>query len=423
MGGNIGSIFLFIILIFLSAFFSSTETAITSFSKIRLRHLMEDEDKRKKWMEILHEQPERYLSTILLGNNVVNIGASVLATALAIEAGLAAPKSIATGIMTFILLVFGEITPKTFATQNAEKMTMIVIKPIHILSYFFYPVVKIFIFLANLIIRLLGGKPTRKGPFLTEDEIKTLVSVGEQEGVLEEHEKEYIHHIFEFGDTVVKEVMVPRMDMVSVSSKSKINELMNLIIETGHSRIPVFRGSVDNIIGIIYAKDILVHQNKSGEEISLENLIRPAIYIPENKRVSELLTELQQKKIHLAIVVDEYGGTAGLVTIEDLLEEIVGEIFDEYDLEEMMVEKINDQNYRVDARMDLEELGEIIGFEFPKDDIETIGGFVFNLFGKIPTAGEKIEYENIIFKVERVQRRRIDKILITVLEKENIADE
>ncbi len=423
MNKTIISFILLAFLILLSGFFSSSETAITSFSRLRLRHLIEEEKEKNKWLTILHEEPERYLSTILVGNNLVNVAASVIATAIAFQYFKRAPEAIATGLMTFTLLVFGEITPKTYATQNSEKLTMLVIKPIHWLSYIFYPVVRLLILIANLLIRLFGGKPTTLGPFLTEDEIKTLVSVGEEEGVLDEHEKEYIHHIFEFGDTVVKEVMVPRMDMETIPVEASLKEALNLVTSTGHSRIPVYQGSVDNIVGIIYAKDVLIHKSKGGVDVSLKELIRPPIYIPENKRVSELLTELQKKKVHLAIVVDEYGGTAGLVTIEDLLEEIVGEIFDEYDLEETLIEKVDQNKYLVDARMDLEELGEQIDFDFPKNDIETIGGFVFNLFGKIPKVGEKIAYENLNFTVERVKKRRIYRILVTVGGKEKKEEE
>lgn len=401
------------VLLFLSAFFSASETAITSMNRLRLKHLVEEKVRGAKTLEELLEHPGRMLATILFGNNLVNIAASALATSLAIDIFKSYGVGIATGVMTFLVLIFGEITPKTFAAQNAEKLALRVAKPIAFLCTVLFPIVRIFVFVANLITRLLGGKTMKEGPFVTEEEIKTMVTVGEEEGVIEEEEKEMIHSIFEFTDTVVKEVMVPRMDMVCVENTAMLKDVLDVIIATGHSRVPVFEETIDNIVGIVYAKDILIEMAKEKMDISLQKLVREPYYVPETKRVSELLKELQKQRMHMAIVLDEYGGTAGLVTIEDLLEEIVGEILDEYDFEEVLVEPVDEQTFRVDARMDLGELEEVLGVNLPDLDFETVGGMVFKLFGRIPEAGEKVDFDNLTFIVEKVLRRRIAKVLIT----------
>lgn len=413
----------FLLLLVLSAFSSGAETALTSVSHIRVKHMMEEKTKGAKTLARLLEHPSRFLAVILILNNLVNIGAASLATMLVvqylrylnIELSTGVIAGISTGIVTFLVLVYGEITPKTYAAQNSEKLALLIAKPVSFLVTILFPIARFFIFIANLFIKLLGGRITREGPFLTEDELKTMVTVGEEEGVIEEEEKEMIHSIFEFGDTIVKEVMVPRMDMMCVEDNATAKDVLIITTKEGFSRIPVFQESIDNIVGIVYAKDLL-KLNKGKEElnISVKKLMHPTYYIPETKKVSELLRELQKKRQHMAIVLDEYGGTAGLVTIEDLLEEIVGEIFDEYDLEEVLIEKIDEDNYRVDARADLDKINEILEINLPEEyEFETIGGFVYDVAGKVPTAGEKVGYEDLTFTVEKLLGRRISKILIT----------
>lgn len=401
------------LLIFLSAFFSAAETAITSINRLRLKHLVEEKARGAKTLEGLLEHPGRLLATILFGNNLVNIAAAALATSLAIKFFGNVGVGISTGIMTFLVLIFGEITPKTFAAQNAERLALGVAGIISFLCVVLYPVIRIFVLIANLFIRLIGGKTMKEGPFVTEEEIRTLVTVGEEEGVIEEEEKEMIHSIFDFTDTVVKEVMVPRMDMICVENTTALKDVLDIIAATGHSRVPVYEKTIDNIVGVVYAKDILIEMAKEETPIALAKLIRQPYYVPETKRVSELLKELQNQRMHMAIVLDEYGGTAGLVTIEDLLEEIVGEILDEYDLEEVLVEPIDERTIRVNARMDLGELEEVLGVDLPDLDFETVAGMVFKLFGRIPSEGEKVDFDNLTFTVEKVSRRRISKVLIT----------
>lgn len=413
ISGNIASLISLFILLSLSAFFSASETALTSISKIRVKHLVEENIPRAKTLDKIVEQPAKFLATILFMNNLVNIAAASLATVIVAQYFRFFVTGIATGIMTFLILVYGEITPKSFAIQNAEKIALWIAGPIANLSNLLFPIVRIFIAIANFFIKLLGGKTMTEGPFMTEEEMKTMVTLGKEEGVIEEEEKEMIHSIFEFGDTVAREVMVPRPDMVCVKSDSSLKKALSLIMQAGHSRLPVYQDNLDNIVGIIYAKDVLKYISEGQIDIELKKVMRPAHWVPETKKLAELLRDLQKRKVHIAIVVDEYGGTAGLVTIEDLLEEIVGEIFDEYDLEEIMVEHIDENNVRVDARVGIDEIDELFGISLPEFECDTIGGFVFSLFGRVPSEGEKIDFGQLTFTIEKVGGKRIKKILIS----------
>lgn len=419
-GTLIGFAVLFVFIV-IYAFSSAAETSLTSVSRIRIRHLVEKGARSAIVLSDLLEHPSRFLAAILVLNTMVNVGASALATVLAVRLLPNTPEgyaaAIATGVMTFVILVFAEITPKSFSSQNAEKVALLVARPIRLLITVLAPVTKVTTIIANLVIRVLGGKTTRQGPFVTEEELKSLVEVGEEEGVIEEEEKEMIHSIFEFGDTVVREVMVPRIDIVAVEADEPITEVLDLVIKAGHSRIPIFDETIDNVVGIVYAKDLLVRlakgKDKNKKPESLSQIARPAHYIPETKRVSELLRELQERRQHMAVVVDEYGGTAGIVTIEDLLEEIVGEIFDEYDLEEVLVEPVSEDVIRVDARINIETVNEMMDAKLPEEEFDTLGGLVYDLLGHIPVAGEKAGSDGLTFTVEKVLRRRISKILVS----------
>lgn len=397
-----------------SAISSAMETALTSVSRIRVKQRAEDGDKRAKLVEEMLEHPSGFLGTVLFLNNLFNIAAASMATVLAERLGVPYPAAVATGVMTFLILVFGEISPKTFAVQSADKLAFFFAPFMKVQQRFLMPIVRFLIFMSNSVLKLFGAQTRKEGPFITEEEIMTLVSVGEEEGIIEKQEKELINSIFEFGDTIVKEVMIPRMDMIAIDKKDEIDKVFQLILKEGVSRVPVYDKTIDNIVGVVYARDILIMsaKQKNGGK-TIQALMKPAHYVPETKRVIELLTELQKAKVHMAIVVDEYGGTAGLVTIEDLLEEIVGEIFDEYDAEEILIEKIDKDNYRVNAKTDLDEINERLKINLPEAEYESIGGFVVNLFGKIPSPGEKIDHDSITFTVEKVVRRRLSKILIT----------
>jgi len=404
----IGLIFLLVI----SAFSSAAETAITSVNRIKIRQLSEEGVRSAELLNTLLKHPNRFLSTILLLNNLVNVAAAASMTVLA-ERYVAYPAAVATGVGTFLILVFGEITPKSFAVQNADRLALLSAPVIRVMEYIFYPLIKLLIAISNLILRLTRARTMKEGPFVTEEEIRTMVSVGEEEGVIEEEEKEMIDSIFEFGETIVKEVMIPRMDMVAVERKTPVPQALDVILHEGYSRLPVFDKTIDNVVGIVYARDLLVNYSKGLKNITLKKLMRQPYFVPETKKVLELLKELQKRKTHMAVVVDEYGGTAGLITIEDILEEIVGEIFDEYDLEEVLVEYLDENNIRVDGKVDLDEINEILGINLPEAEYESIGGFVINLFGKIPAASEEIDYNGLTFKVEAIDGRRISKLLIS----------
>lgn len=393
-------------------FLAAAETALLTTSRITARRLVDEKTPRAENLLRLLENQNRFLPSVLLLILLVDVAAAANATFLALKF-IPFGAAIATGAVTLILFVYGEMIPKTFVVNNPERAALKVARPITMVTTVFYPLAFLFIKVANVFIRLLGGKTRSRGPFLSEDEIKTLVSVSEEEGVIEAEERRLIHSIFEFGDTVVREVMVPRIDMKCVPVESSLEEVLALIIKEGHSRIPVYEETIDNIAGIVYARDLLLWMVKGKPELSLKELTRPRYVVPETKKVNELLKELQRRRQHMAIVVDEYGQTAGLVTIEDLLEEIVGEIFDEYDIEESIVESLGNNNYRLDARMNLDDLKDLIGLEPPEIEVDTVGGLLFNLAGRVPVEGEKINYENFVFTVETIKNNRLSKVLLT----------
>jgi CBS domain containing-hemolysin-like protein len=278
------------------------------------------------------------------------------------------------------------------------------------------PLSKLLILVANAAMVLLPGHGLPSGPFVTEEEIRHTVDVAEEEGSIEEDEKELIHSIFEFGDTVVREVMVPRPDMVTLPSEVSLHDALDRVIDAGFSRVPIYEGDTDNIVGILYAKDLLksIHQERDQPD-TVAALGRPATFVPEQKKVADLLREMQKERVHMVIVIDEYGGTAGLCTIEDVIEEIVGEIVDEYDKEEPLVEPIDDVSMRVDGRLSIDDVNELLGAQLPDDEWDTVGGLVFGLIGRVPVTGETVRFDSLEFRTERVTGRRIQKVVITKL--------
>lgn len=409
--------FSLIILLCLSAFFSSAETALFSLNKVRILHMADEGNKKAQLIIKLLEDPNLVISTVLIGNNIVNIGASAIATSLAIEIWGSRGVGIATGVMTFLVLVFGEITPKTFAAQNAEKWALTIIDITRILGIVFSPLIKLLALLTNFMLKFTGNK-AKQDPFITEDELKLLVNVGQEEGLIAESERAMINSIFEFDDTLVKEIMTPRIDIIAADSNEPLANIVSIAIDAGHSRIPVYEETIDNIIGIIYAKDLLKIINKKFDEFETRKLMRPPYYIPETKKVRDLLAELRQAKVHMAIVIDEYGGTAGLVTIEDVIEEIVGDIQDEYDLEEESIVMLSNGSILADARASIYDINEALDIDLPDDDYETISGLVFHLLGHIPNEGEEISLGDINIKVEKTLGRRVDKVKVWKVEEE-----
>ncbi len=403
-------IFLLVGLLFLSAFFSASETAFFSANKVKIRRLVEEGNKRAILTRRLMDQPARLISTILIGNNVVNIGATALATTLAISIFGSTGAGVAVGVMSVLILVFGEITPKTLAARRAETFSLRVSRLLNLLGKLLAPIIYVFNLLTNALVRLIDG-PGKENHLITEEELRMLVNVGEEEGFIDEDEREMIDSIFEFDDTLVREVMIPRIDIVAVNVTETLENVIKLVIKMGHSRIPVFDETVDNIIGLIYAKDILqVFVEPSPEKRTLQKLMRSAYYVPESKKVRDLFAELRKEKVHMAIVLDEYGGTAGLVTIEDVIEEIVGEIQDEYDQEEKAVERLSDGSLLVDARTPIYEINELLEIDLPDDEFETISGWVFHNLGTLPDEGQEMDIGDIHVKVEKITGRRIGKL-------------
>jgi len=409
-GSQLGQIVVLFLLLICSAFFSASETAIFSSKKVRIRHLAEEGDPRAILTSRLLEQPNRLISTILVGNNVVNIGATALATTLAIGIFGDTGAGIATGFMTVIILVFGEITPKTLASRRAEEVALKTSRFINTLGIILWPLIKVLNLLTNALIKIFGGQ-SKESPLVTEEEIRMLVNVGQEEGLLDQDEREMINSIFEFDETLVREVMIPRIDIIAVNAAESIDNVIKLIVAVGHSRIPVFENTVDDIVGVLYAKDLFEPLlGKEGTRGSIKQLMRPAYYVPESKRVRDLFAELRKEKVHMAIVLDEYGGTAGLVTIEDLIEEIVGDIQDEFDREEKNIETLSDGELLVDARTPIYDINEILELDLPDDEFDTISGLVFHNLGKLPYEGQELDIGSLHVIVAKVTGRRIGKL-------------
>ena len=405
-------VILLIVLIILSAFFSMSETALMSLSKIRIRNMVEEGVKGAKLVEKLIEEPNKLLGAILIGNNVVNIGASAIATSVALKIFGDSGAAVATGIMTILLLIFGEITPKSLAKQNSEKVSIKVSKIIRVVVVIFKPFVAIFTGISSLFIKLLGGDPNRAEPFITEEELRTMVDVSEEEGVLEDVEKEMIFNVFDFSDMQVKDVMIQRVDMVAIDSSSDYSKVMELIKKEQFSRIPVFNETIDNIVGILNVKDLII---KSGiiEDFNLLKYTREPFYTFEFKKIKEVFNEMKKTRNHIAVVLDEYGGTVGIITIEDLIEEIVGEIEDEYDEDrEETIKVIKVDEYIVDGSAKLHDISDLIGVSMESEDFDSVGGLILEELGRIPEKNEQIQIGNIKFVVEDLEKNRIKKVRI-----------
>jgi CBS domain containing-hemolysin-like protein len=363
------------------------------------------------------QDPNKLLTTILVGNAVAVILASVLATSVALDFSFSYGWSqkltvvCATGIITIFILVFGEIMPKTYARENAEKISLVCIEPLRWIARLFNPLIQVIIVPANFLIRVFGGRRLIGTPLFTTREIGTLIEVGEKEGAVDDEEKKMIESILEFGETIAREVMVPRIDMECIDINDEPAEIFKKIMSIRYSRIPVYKGNVDNIIGIIYTKDLLTAW-RNKELIIIEDIMRQAYFVPETKKNSELLEEFRKGKMHMAIVVDEYGITAGLVTIEDLIEEITGEILDEYDVEEKTIVKLSDGEAIVYAKEDLDKINEQLGLELPAEEFDSLGGLVIDLFGRVPRVGEEINFGNLNFVVQEADRKKIIKLKI-----------
>ena len=412
-----GEIILLIILIGLSGFFSASETALTAFKSSNLEDV---EDEHPKVAELLSKwlkKPNEMLTGILLGNNIVNILASSIATAVAFSLIGNGGRAIAmvTLFMTIVILIFGEITPKVVAKNYSSRVAMIVILPIYYISLVTLPIIKILIFISKTIGKIFGIHISDENLMITEADIISYVNVGEAEGVIEEDEKEMIHSIFEFGETSAKEVMTPRTSMFALEADQTIDEVWDEIKENGFSRIPVYdEEGIDHIIGILYLKDLLDIVKSGKTDVPIKNCLRKVFFVPETKPIMGILEEFKRMKVHIAIALDEYGGTVGLVTIEDLIEEIVGEIQDEYDKEEEeVIKKVQEGIYEIDAMIDIETLNKELEIELPEsEDYESLGGLVVTEMGKVAEPGDSIELESVEIKVLEVEKMRVSKVLL-----------
>jgi len=405
---------LFCLLLCLSAFFSASETALMSLSKIRLIHMLEEKVRGASVINLLRENPSKLLGTILVGNNLVNISASSIATVLAIKYFGDVGVGIATGITTVLVLVFAEITPKSLAAQKSEKISLMVAKPIFIFTTVLAPIVFVFTQIASLFLRLLGCKYNANLPSITEEELKSLVNLGEEEGVIEDQEKTMICNVFDFKDHLIKDVMIQRMDIVAININASYDEIIKIIRTEQYSRFPIYSNKIDNIIGILNVKELVYRD--SDEVFDIKKFMTKPYYTFEYMNTSELFNEMKKGRTHIAIVLDEYGGTAGIVTFEDLVEEIVGEISDEYDMHTKEIEIIQEGEYIVNGSTRIEELNELIGTRIESEHYESVGGFIIELMGRLPKQGESVEHMNTKFLIENMERNRIKKIKVLMTE-------
>ena len=404
------------LLILCGAFFGAAETALFAASRLTLRRLRDSGDRRGRLAHQLLEDPGHLLTTLLAGNTIANVGSSVVATSIALSLlGRQAGEIAAFVGATVLVLILAEIAPKTLAVRYADRFALNVAGTVGAVSLVLTPLVRLLSLAGTAIVRPFGGAITPRAPLVTEDQLRFLVQVGEEEGVIEEEEREMIHSIFEFGDTVVREVMRPRVDIVAVPAKVTINEALGLMMESGHSRLPLYEGNVDHIIGVVYVRDLLPALRQGRLDQPVRDVQRPPFFVPDTKKVDELFREMQGRKVSMAIVVDEYGGTAGVVTMEDLLEEIVGEIQDEYDLEEKPIQLIDDRTAVVNGRTHIDEVNEILGLQLPTEDVDTIAGLVYALAGHVPVQGETVAVAGAELRVERALGQRITKVRITRL--------
>jgi putative hemolysin len=401
-----------IISLILCAMASAAETALTSISRIKLKNLVEEGDQKAIEIERLISKPNIFLSTILVVNSVAVIVASSMTTVLALHFFPNYGELVGTILISLVVLIFCEISPKTAAVQNPIRWARVLINPVRVAAWLLHPLVVTLSAITNTLVRLMGGQMKHHGPFVTEEELRLLVNVSEEEGVLEEEETNMIHGIFEFADTAVREVMIPRIDMITLESDATVDEAVDIALQGGFSRIPVYEKTIDDIIGVLFTKDMLKQLREDHDSLPIRELVRPALFVPETKKLDDLLREIRQKRTHMAIVVDEYGSVAGLVTIEDLVEEIVGDIQDEYDREENLYEQVTQFEYIFNAKINLDEFNELMDTELEAEDYDTLGGFLLGQLDKIPVAGDTITFKNLTFTVLTTRGLRITKVKV-----------
>ncbi|MCI5614088.1 MAG: hemolysin family protein [Agathobacter sp.] len=410
--GDISQIIALVILLILSSIFSSTETALTTVNKIRMRTLSEAGNKKADRVLRVTENQGKMLSAILIGNNVVNLSASSLATSIAIERFGSVGAGIATGILTLLILIFGEIAPKTMATINADQISLWVSGFIEFLMWILTPVIFIVNKLSMGVLLLFRVDPNKSQNAMTEEELRTIVDVGEESGVIETEEREMIHNLFDFGDSEAKEIMIPRIDMTFVSKDATYQEVIEIFKEDKFTRLPVYEETTDNVVGILNMKDLLLCEDPNT--FSIDEIMREPYFTFEHKNTADLFMEMRKSSISLAVVLDEYGVTAGMITLEDLLEEIVGEIRDEYDTdEEDAISQISDREYLVLGSTNLDDVNDELGTSFQSDDYDTIGGYCLELLDHLPECNEiTFAEDGTLLKIMAMDKNRIHKVSI-----------
>ena len=407
-----------LILILLSAFFSSAETALTTVNKHRLRALAEEGNRNAQRVLKLIENPAKMLSAILIGNNIVNISASALATTLTTNVFGSKFVGVSTGILTLVVLLFGEITPKSLATLYNEKIALIYIHVVAPLVTLLTPVIWLVDKLSGIIFFVLRVDRDAANNQMTEGELRTIVDVSVEDGVIEKEEKSMINNVVDFGDSKAKDVMVPRADMALVSVDATFDEVFEIFNEEHYSRLPVYDDNKDTVIGIVYLKDLFFFQNQNDNKkmtFSIRNIMREPFFVYEYQKTSSIMAEMRNRFVSLAIVLDEYATAVGLITIEDLIEEIVGEIRDEFDMDELkMITKISDNHYEIDAAMKLSDLEDSIGIELESENYDSLGGYVIELLDHLPNVGETVKKDGMTFQVVSMEKNRIDRIAVTI---------
>jgi CBS domain containing-hemolysin-like protein len=404
-----------LVLVLVVAVLGAAEVAITRMNRVRAYRFVEEKRRGAQSVLRITEDPAPYLNVVLLLTLLAQIGGTTIATTISVRLFESAGELIATVVMTVVLFVFAEVTPKTFAIMQTDRVALFLAPLIVGLRRIVGPVASFLVKLANVI---MPGKGLPQGPFITEAEIRQLAEVASEEEQIEEGEVELIHSIFEFGDTIVREVMVPRPDIVAIEADRPLRDVQALVLQHGYSRLPVYDDNLDNVVGFVYAKDVLKALHQGKQDMPLREACRDAHFVPESKKAADMLREMQREKFHIALVTDEYGSVVGLVTLEDLLEELVGEIEDEYDRAEPEIAEVADGVYRVDGKVGIDEVNELFDVELPDEEWDTVGGLMLGLLGSIPDEGEEVTFQGLVFKAERVDGRRISKVLITRKEPE-----
>jgi len=436
--------FLFLILlIFLNAFFAASEIALITLNDNKIKIMAEEGDKKAQLLQRLLNEPSRFLATIQIGITLAGFLASAFASesfsgrvvTLVQSMGVPIPeewlKAISVFVITLVLsyftLVLGELVPKRLAMKKAEQISRFAAEPLNFIMKITLPFVKFLTASTNFFVRMFGVDPHSEDDKVTEEEIRMMVDVGEEKGTIHEIEKQMINNIFEFNDKNVEDIMTHRVDIVALEESASFDEVISTINNERYSRIPVFEGSIDNIIGILYGKDLLrfIAENGDKEKIDIRSMARKPYFVPASKRTDELFRELQKSKMHMAVIIDEYGGTAGIVTLEDLMEEIVGNIFDEDDEEEKDFERIDDNTVVINGSASLDDVGKYLGVELPTEEHETLSGFIIGQLGMIPEKDENpdVEFGGFLFRIEGVEEKRISKVRVFIQRTEDLIED